>query len=90
MAVSAATGAGIDELWECIVEHRRTLETSGALAARRARGRLAWMRVLLERRLLEQFDSRPGLAERRAELEHAVEQDQITPEAAVEQLLSAT
>ena len=48
------------------------------------------MRVLLERRLLERFDAQPGLAERRAELEHAVEQDQITPEAAVEQLLSAT
>ena len=89
MAVSAATGAGVDELWDRIVEHRRTLDTSGALAARRARGRLAWMRVLLERRLLERFDSTPGLAERRAQLEHAVEQDQITPEAAVEQLLSA-
>ena len=89
MAVSAATGAGIDELWDCIVEHRRTLEASGALAARRARGRLAWMRVLLERRLIEQFESQPGLPERRAELEQAVEQDRITPEAAVEQLLSS-
>ena len=86
---SALTGAGVDELWGCIVEHRRALDTSGALARRRARGRLAWMRVLLERRLLEQFESQPGLAERRAELEHAVEQDQITPEAAVDQLLSA-
>ena len=87
-AVSAATGAGVDELWDCIVEHRRTLEASGALAARRARGRLAWMRVLLERRLLERFEAQPGLTERRTELEHAVEQGQITPEAAVEQLLS--
>ncbi|MXW98487.1 MAG: methylmalonyl Co-A mutase-associated GTPase MeaB [Acidimicrobiaceae bacterium] len=90
MAVSAVTGAGVDELWDRIVEHRRTLEASGALAARRARGRLAWMRVLLERRLVERFDSQPGLADRRAELEHAVEQGQITPEAAVDQLLSAS
>ena len=88
MTVSAATGAGVDELWDCIVEHRRVLETSGALARRRARGRLAWMRVLLERRLVEQFEAQPGLAERRTELEHAVEQGRITPEAAVEQLLS--
>ena len=90
MAVSAVTGAGVDELWDRIVEHRRTLEASGALAARRARGRLAWMRVLLERRLIERFDAQPGLADRRAELEHAVEQGQITPEAAVDQLLSAS
>ena len=88
MAVSAVTGAGVDELWDGIVEHRRMLEASGALAARRARGRLAWMRVLLERRLVERFDSQPGLADRRAELEQAVELGQITPEAAVDQLLS--
>ena len=88
MTVSAVTGAGVDELWDCIVEHRRRLDTSGALARRRARGRLAWMRVLLERRLVEQFESQPGLTERRTELEHAVEQGQITPESAVDQLLS--
>ncbi len=88
MTVSAVTGAGVDELWDGIVEHRRVLDTSGALARRRARGRLAWMRVLLERRLVEQFEAQPGLTERRTELEHAVEQGQITPEAAVDQLLS--
>ena len=88
MTVSAATGAGVDELWDCMVEHRRLLEASGGLARRRARGRLGWMRVLLERRLLEQFESRPDVADRRAELEQAVEQGEITPEAAVDELLS--
>ena len=88
MTVSAATGAGVDELWECIVEHRRLLQSSGGLARRRARGRLAWMQVLLERGLLEQFESQPGLADRRTELEQAVEQGEITPEAAVDQLLA--
>ena len=88
LTISAATGAGIDELWDSIVEHRRGLEASGGLARRRARGRLAWMRVLLERRLLEQFESRPGAADRRAELEQAVEGGEITPEAAVDELLS--
>ena len=88
MTVSAATGAGVDELWDTIVEHRRLLDASGGMARRRGRGRLAWMRALLERRLLEQFESQPGLAERRAELEHAVEQGQITPESAVDELLA--
>ena len=88
MTVSAQTGTGIDELWDCIVEHRRTLEASGALARRRAQGRLAWMQVLLEQRLVEQFESHPGSTERRTELEQAVQQGQITPEAAVEQLLA--
>ena len=88
LTVSAVTGAGVDDLWDGIVEHRRLLEASGGLARRRARGRLAWMQVLLERRLLEQFESRPGVADRRAELEQAVEQGQITPESAVDELLS--
>ncbi len=87
LTVSAATGAGVDELWDCICDHRLTLEASGTLAHRRAQGRLAWMRLLLERRLLEQFESQPGLTDRRAELEKAVQQAQLTPEAAVNQLL---
>ena len=87
MTVSAATGAGVAELWDTIVEHRRLLDASGGLARRQARGRLAWMRVLLERRLVEQFESQPGLADRRAELEQAVERREITPESAVDELL---
>lgn len=90
LTVSAQTGAGVDELWDCIAEHRRRLESAGALARRRAQGRLAWMQALLEHRLLENFESQPGLADRRAQLEQAVEQDQVTPEAAVEQLLSVS
>ncbi len=89
LTVSAATGAGVDELWDRIADHRRTLEASGALARRRAQGRLAWMQMLLERRLLEQFESQPGLTDRRAELEQAVQQAQLTPEAAINQLLSS-
>ena len=88
ITVSALTGAGMDELWDRILEHRRVLESSGGLARRRARGRLAWMQVLLERGLLEQFESRPGLADRRTELEQAVERNEITPESAVAQLLA--
>ena len=88
LTVSAFHGPGVDELWDRIVEHRRLLEASGGLARRRARGRLAWMRVLLERRLLDRFEAQPGLAERRAELEQAVERGEITPESAVDELLS--
>ncbi len=87
MAVSAVTGAGLDEMWGHIVEQRRWLEASGELDARRAQGRLAQMRGLLERRLLEQFKSQPGKSQRLAELEQAVKQGKITPESAIESLL---
>ena len=86
--ISAATGTGIDELWNTIAEHRRRLESTGELARRRAQGRLARMQTLLQRGLLERFESQPGLPARRAELEQAVQQGTITPEAAVEALLT--
>ena len=88
LTVSALHGTGIDELWDSIAEHRQLLEASGELARRRARGRLAWMRVLLERRLMEQFESEPGSTARRAELEEAVQAGEVTPEAAVDALLA--
>lgn len=87
LTISARGGSGVDDLWDCIVEHRRLLEATGALARRRAQGRLAWMQVLLERRLLERFESQPGLQERRAKLEQAVREGEVTPESAVSELL---
>ncbi len=87
LTVSALSGTGVDELWDSIVEQRRRIEASGDLARRRARGRLAWMRLLLERRLMERLESEPGMAARRAQLEEAVRTGRTTPEAAVEDLL---
>ena len=88
LTVSALHDTGVDGLWKTIIEHRRSLKATGVLAHRRAQGRLAWMHTLLQRRLLEQFESQPGLPARRAELEQAVQQGQITPESAADQLLS--
>ena len=84
LTISAQTGTGIDDLWNQIAEHRHRLESTGALAHRRAQGRLAWMQALLEQRLREQFESHPA----RPDLEQAVKQGQITPESAVDQLLT--
>lgn len=59
---------------DCVVEHRPTLDGSGAPARRRAWACLAWMGVLPEYRLVEQFEAQSGLADRRTELKHGVEQ----------------
>ena len=88
LTVSALHGNGVAELWDTIAEHRQLLEASGELARRRSRGRLAWMRVLLEHRIMEQFESQPGVADHRSELEQAVQAGEMTPEAAVDDLLS--
>ncbi len=87
VVTSAITGAGLDELWDQIVQRREHMRASGELAERRCKGRLAWMRLLLERRLIENFESQPGITRRRKHLEQQVRTGDLTPEAAVNQLL---
>ena len=88
MAVSAITGAGVDELWDCIVEHRRTLDSSALWPG--AGPGAVWLGCgcCWSTAWSSGFESQPGLADRRTELEHAVEQGHITPEAAVDLLLA--
>jgi LAO/AO transport system kinase len=51
VTTSAVTGEGFEELWGAIEEHRRFLEGSGQLAARRARRLLEEVRVMAAERL---------------------------------------
>jgi len=50
LLVSARDGTGVRELVETLRAHRRHLEASGALEARRARGKEAFVQETLERR----------------------------------------
>ena len=88
VTVSGVSGAGLEELWGRVVEHRETLEKSGELARKRAGQELAWLNELLRQRLLEQFEADPDLARRRAELTESVLAGETTALAAVEALLA--
>ena len=74
LTVSALTGAGLDELWDSVAEHRRLLDSTDAVwpAAEHV---AAWpgCKCCSNSDCWEQFESQPGLAARRAELEQAVE-----------------
>jgi LAO/AO transport system kinase len=63
VAVSATTGEGLAELWDALVEHRRTLEAAGELDARRREQLERWVRVLAEEYLLREFRSSAAVAE---------------------------
>src|ERR1700686_3315859 len=49
---SALTGAGIPELWDAVVDHRRRMSETGELAARRRDQQVKWMWTMLEGRRL--------------------------------------
>ena len=85
---SGQSGAGLDDLWARVEQHRQILTRSGELQRTRERQQLAWMRSMLEDRLLADLHSHPGVADRQRELEAEVSTGSITPSGAVEQLLA--
>ena len=87
LVVSAETGAGIDELWTGICEHRDMLVASGALMEQRAEQATRWMWSLVEERLLRAFHDHPGVATELDETVRAVRDGQLPPGAAATRLL---
>ena len=88
VSISGQTGAGLDELWAVIEEHRHLLETSHELATLRAEQQRIWMWSLIRERLEEQFRSSPAVLAQLPRLEAAVQAGTVTSTAAADELLA--
>jgi len=86
---SAQTGAGLDELWSTVRDHRRQAIDSGEHMARRERQRVNWLWSTVEQRLLESFHDDTAMRTLVADCEKAVRAQTMTVTAAVEQLMAA-
>jgi hypothetical protein len=86
MAISGQTGAGLDELWAAIEEHRAALETSGGLQKLRAEQGKAWMWALILERLERAFRADPRVAARLTSVEADVLAGKVTPTAGADAL----
>ena len=87
LAVSARHGTGIAAFWETVLAHRRALEASGELAARRRQQARAWLWSLVEEGLREHLRSHPAVSGRIPLLEKEVEALRMTPAAAAREIL---
>jgi len=86
--VSGMAGTGLDELWDLVADHRKTLEASGALDTLR-RGQLrSWMKSLVEEQLLRRFFESAVVRARLPALEAAVVDGEMTATQAAEALLA--
>lgn len=85
---SSIEGTGIDEVWDAIVEHQESLETSGALTRRRAEQRVEWLNRMLQEQLVSRFYNDPEAKKQLAELSSAVAAGELDPSEAVARLLS--
>jgi len=86
---SSVTGRGLDEVWGAIVEHRRQLEESGELEARRARQQLTWLWALVEGDLQDALSEAPGIAAQRYDIERLVTSGDLSALEGAERLLAA-
>jgi LAO/AO transport system kinase len=89
LTASALTGEGVAEVWEAITEHRRLVEGSGDLQARRQAQARDWMWALVEEGLEKAFRSHPAVRSRISDLEEDVQALKTTPAAAARALLQA-
>ena len=89
LACSAVSGEGLDELWQCVREHRRQAIDSGEHVARRERQQVRWLRSSVEQRLLASFREGEGMEALIADYEEAVKERRVTVSRAAGELLDA-
>lgn len=89
VVVSAETGAGVEELWEAISDHRAAVDGAGLLEERRGEQATRWTWSLIEERLLGDFRAHAAVRERLDGLMARVREGSLPPGAAAATLLDA-
>ncbi|NBJ11446.1 methylmalonyl Co-A mutase-associated GTPase MeaB [Microvirga arsenatis] len=87
LTISGLTGQGLDELWAKVLDHRRRLEATGELAAKRRAQDTKWMWALVHERLYERLAHDPALRRRVPEVERAIAEGTLSPDAAASEIV---
>lgn len=86
---SSLTGKGLDEVWQAILDHRESLEASGALEARRAGQQREWLWALVRGDLEDALRTSPAVQQIRQHLEDEVGSGELSALEASQQILQA-
>ncbi|MEU0236914.1 methylmalonyl Co-A mutase-associated GTPase MeaB [Nocardiopsis sp. NPDC006198] len=89
LTCSGLTGDGLDEVWEAVLRHRRTLEADGALGERRRDQGVSWMWDQVRDRLMDSFLRDPGVSSLIPGTEEGVRSGETTATLAALTLLEA-
>jgi LAO/AO transport system kinase len=87
--MSALTGAGLTELWDAVLKHRRVLNEAGEFEARRRTQQVEWTWSMVRDAVLDRVLSSPGVRAIRAGVERQVRDGELTPALAAQQILDA-
>ncbi len=87
VCISGLDNRGLAELWGKIIEHRTTMTATGQFDQRRQAQAVAWMRDMLETRLMAAMTSNPGVAESLPAIEASVANGTLLPTLAVDRIM---
>src|SRR5690606_33791378 len=87
LTCSAQTGAGMEEVWQAVLDHRAALEAAGELERRRADQQVEWMWRVVRDTLLDRLQSDEGVRAALPGIERAVREGELTPTLAAQRLL---
>jgi LAO/AO transport system kinase len=85
--ISGLTGQGLSELWEKVEDHRRRLEATGELRAKRQQQDLRWMWALIDERMRERLTSNAAVRDRMSQIEREVAAGALSPMAGADTIL---
>jgi LAO/AO transport system kinase len=83
---SALTGRGISELWQKILDHSKTMNSSGDFAARRRHQQVKWMWSMLEQRMMSRLRADTSMRARVKKIETDVAEGRVAPALAAEKI----
>jgi LAO/AO transport system kinase len=87
LTVSGLTGQGLDELWAKVLDHRKRLEATGELAAKRRAQDTKWMWALVHEHLHDRLTHDPALRKRLPEIERAIADGTLAPNAGASEIV---
>jgi LAO/AO transport system kinase len=87
LTCSAQTGKGISDLWNCVLEYVAITKPNGWFSLARSNQMRNWMQEIIQRGLMERFESDPAIRQRMESLEQDVMQGRTTSFRAARKLL---
>jgi LAO/AO transport system kinase len=87
VTVSGRDNRGLKEMWGKVIEHREKMMATGEFTARRQSQAVAWMRDMIEARMMAALKANPQVAAEIAGIEASVGNGTLLPTLAVDQIM---
>ncbi|MGV9263049.1 methylmalonyl Co-A mutase-associated GTPase MeaB [Kitasatospora sp. NPDC003701] len=89
LTCSGRDGTGLDVLWERLQQHRKVLDATGALEARRRDQQVEWTWAMVHDQLFSRLHEHPEVRRLAPTLEHRVREGTVPASLAAQQILDA-